>query len=65
MGLLAVSMYMSSEPAQTLPVAATLPEAVLLSDVGFSEDSLAAEHVFGNHEENSATSVNEDVIFVN
>ena len=65
MGLLSVNICMFSEPAQTLPVAATLPEAVLLSGVGFSEDSLAAEHVFGNHEENSATSVNEDVIFVN
>ena len=48
MGLLAVSMSLFSAPVQTLPVAATMPEAVLLSDVGFSADSLAADHVFVN-----------------
>ena len=48
MGLLAVSMSLFSTPVQTLPVAATMPEAVLLSDVGFSADSLAADHVFVN-----------------
>ena len=48
MGLLAVSMSLFSAPVKTLPVAATMPEAVLLSDVGFSADSLAADHVFVN-----------------
>ena len=43
-----LSMSLFSAPVKTLPVAATMPEAVLLSDVGFSADSLAADHVFVN-----------------
>ena len=48
MGLLAVRMSLFSAPVKTLPVAATMPEAVLLADVGFSAHSLAADHVFVN-----------------